>query len=84
MTAVEYDGAVHERLKQHARDVARLNALALDGYAMTVVTYAQIQDPTAFDAIARRIAAKMGHRIQIRVDDYPTRQHRLRREFDLP
>ena len=83
MTAVEYDGAVHERPTQHARDVARLNALALDGFEVTVITYAQVQDPAAFDAIARRIAARMGCRLQIRADNYPARQRRLRREFDL-
>ena len=83
MTAVEYDGAVHERSAQHARDVARLNALALDGFEITVITYAQVQDPAAFDAIARRLAARMGQRLQIRADNYPARQRRLRREFDL-
>ena len=83
MLEVEYDGGVHETPHQHARDVARLNALALDGYDITVITYAQARDPAAFDAIVRTLATKMRHRIHIRIDDFPARQLRLREAFDL-
>ena len=61
---VEYDGSGDEHSgDMHAKDVARLAALRLDGVDVLVLAKQQVYDPRAFAQMVQVIAGKLGGRI---------------------
>lgn len=80
---LEYDGGEHEDDATHAKDVARLGALAVMGVETLTLTAAQLYDAAAFHQLAGVVAGKLGRRLRIRRADFPVRVTRLREELGL-
>lgn len=81
--ALEYDGDVHEADDTHARDVARLGALAAMDVEVLTLSASQIYDAAAFHQAAQVVAGRLGRRIRIRREDFPVRVTHLREELGL-
>ena len=75
---LEYEGR-EPHAQRAPEDIARAAALALDGYEVMTLTNAQVAGVDAFDAVARHVAARLGHRLRIRREDFPARRGVLRR-----
>ena len=85
---VEYDGSGDEHTgDMHAKDVARLAALRLDGLDVLVLAKQQVYDPAAFTQMAQAIAGKLsgrpGRAWRIRTRDFEAKQASLREAIDL-
>ncbi len=80
---VEYDGDSHEGEVGHRKDVARIMALEAEGITVAPLTYLQLNDAEAFDTVATTVAKKLGHRLRIRVKDFPQRRATLRYQLGL-
>ena len=85
---VEYDGSGDEHTgEMHAKDVARLAALRLDGLDVMVLAKQQVYDPTVFAQMAQVIAGKLtghpGRAWRIRAKDFAAKQANLREELEL-
>ena len=81
---VEYHGVgYHADEAALIRDTARTQALQHDGVSVTSLTYPQIADPAAFDAVARTLAKSLVHRIRIRNENHPALAAQLRTELGL-
>lgn len=68
---VEYDGeAGHTLFEQTERDNTRRNALAVDGYALFVLTKSQVNNVEGFYSIAKAMAKLLNYDLRIRDDDF--------------
>lgn len=68
---VEYDGeAGHTLFEQTERDNARRNALAIDGYALFVLTKSQIANVEGFFSIAKAMAKLLNCDFRIREEGF--------------
>ena len=81
---LEYDSESFHTGAQHTEDIARRNALELEGIEVISVCQAQLIDTAAIEMIARRIAKRLGYRIQPRCNNFALKQmelqHSLRTE----
>ncbi len=80
---VEYDGDSHEEETSHAKDTARILALKAEGVEVVVLTYSQVVNADAFDAVAKLIASKLHHRLRFRMKDFSRRRTGLRKALNL-
>ncbi|MBQ3386609.1 MAG: hypothetical protein IJG53_04725 [Eggerthellaceae bacterium] len=85
---VEYDGSGDEHSgDMHAKDVARLAALRLDGLDVLVLAKQQVYDPRAFAQMAQIIAGKLTGQPRrawrIRAKDFDAKQAALREALSL-
>ena len=80
---VEYDGEDSHTGDAHAKDVARIAALTLDGIDVMVLAKAQVYNARSFASIAEVIARKLGVSLRIRAKDFAEKQRKLREELGL-
>ena len=85
---VEYDGSGDEHSgDMHAKDVARLAALRLDGLDVLVLAKQQVYDSRAFAQMAQIIAGKLGGQTgrawRTRAKDFDAKQAGLREALSL-
>ena len=80
---VEYDGEEFHEGDAHAKDVARLAALAMEDITVLEVAWAQVADPAKFHGVATVVARKLGQRLRIRRDDFVVRCTHLREQLEL-
>ena len=80
---LEYDGREAHDADAHWKDAARLGALAVMNVDVLTLTAPQLFDAAAFHEVAQVVAAKIGHRLRIRREDFPVRATRLREELGL-
>lgn len=77
---VEHNGGFdHSSPRAQSSDRARVNAIVEMGYEVIELTDGQVSNPTAFEAIALRIAAKLGKRIRARYLGMPEQRVLLRK-----
>lgn len=80
--AIEYKGRHHLDPRSAEIDERRRNEFTALGYEVVTVTWEQLVDDGTFDAIARAIARKLGHRIRPRdAARFVARRLSLRREL---
>ena len=80
---VEYDGRNYHEGDAHAKDVARLAALRLEGIDVLELSQAQVSDADAFHHLATVVAATLGKRLRVRRQDFIERRARLREAFRM-
>ena len=85
---VEYDGSGDEHSgDMHAKDIARLAALRLDGIDTLVLAKQQVYDSQAFAQMAQVIAGKLTGQPRrawrVRAKEFEAKQQELRRELNL-
>ena len=74
----------HEGEKMRISDSRRTNALASMGWTVVGVTNDELDSMTATDTIAQTIRRHLGKSPLPRVDHYPARKLKLRRQLGLP
>lgn len=63
---VEYNSrAFHDDRQIWERDAHRLNVLEALGFRIVPLTWPQLSDPQAFEAVVRHLARLIGHRLQV-------------------
>ncbi len=77
----EYHGQVHKQRTRHARDVRKENILGALDYQVVVVEKDQLNSVEEMDLVAKALARGLGVRLRVTVDDFRTRQIRLRTEL---
>lgn len=78
--AVEYDSdQYHTHIERINADAIRRDVLAYNGITVITVTNNRIKSIEHFGEIAKLIAHALGHRIQLRSKDWPSKHAALRR-----
>ena len=80
---VEYDGRDAHEGDAHAVDVAREAALEAQGISVMRLTYAQVEDPDAFDVVAKTLGKRLGKDVRVRATAFEENRLFLRGELEL-